>query len=67
MAKVRANLQGQPNNTVGFVTALTVITTAPATTTNFTVGADGIIVEDVPAAVASILCNLDGRFKLVTG
>ena len=67
MAKVRVNLQGQPNNTVGFITALTVITTAPATTTSFTVGTDGIIVESVPAAVANILCNLDGRFKLVTG
>lgn len=67
MAKVRVNLQGQPNNTVGFITALTVITTAPATTTNFTVDANGIIVEDVPPAVASILCDYDGRFKLVTG
>jgi hypothetical protein len=68
MAKVRANLQGQANNTIGFITELKVITTAPATTTTFTVGADGIIVEDVPAAVATVLCNMDGRrFKLVQG
>lgn len=67
MAKVRVNLQGQADNTVGFITELKVITTAPSTTTTFTVGTDGIIAESVPAAVASILCDYDGRFKLVTG